>query len=64
MIIALNQILLLTNLQTSIQIAMHATVYICMQWRVPGQKKTWREIVENDCQARKLNWIVKDGGCR
>jgi len=26
-----------------------------MKWRVPGQEKTWREIVEKDCQARKLN---------
>jgi len=32
-------------------------------------KKTWREILENDCQARKLKrggmpWIVIDGGSR
>jgi len=31
-------------------------------------KKTWREIVEKDCQARKwtgrMPWIVKDGGSR
>ena len=38
-----------------------------MKWRVasPGgrPKKTWKEIVEKDCQACKLNksmpWIVK-----
>jgi len=45
-----------------------------MKWRVPGQraKRTWREIVQKDCQARKLNrqeamdrsrWtkLIKDG---
>jgi len=28
-----------------------------MKWRVPGQEvdQTWREIVEKDCQACKLN---------
>jgi len=31
----------------------------CAKWRVPSlrgrPKKTWREIVEKDCQAHKLN---------
>ena len=30
-----------------------------MNWRVPGQevdpKRTWREVVQKDCQAHKLN---------
>jgi len=29
-----------------------------MKWRVPDRdrpKKTWREVVQKDCQARKLN---------
>jgi len=42
----------------------------CMEYEVEGArprgrpKKTWREIVEKDCQARKLNMpcIAKDGG--
>ena len=48
-----------------------------MKWRVPNQevsrpKRTWTEIVQKDCQARKLNmedamdhsrWrkLIKDG---
>ena len=44
----------------------------CMEYGAKGSKprsrpnKTWREVVEKDCQARKLNkevqWIVVDGG--
>jgi len=29
-----------------------------MKWRMPGQevnRRTWTEVVEKDCQARKLN---------
>jgi len=29
-----------------------------MKWRVPDQEvdqRTWREVVQKDCQARKLN---------
>jgi len=46
----------------------------CMEYEVEGArpigrpKKTWREIVEKDCQACKLNermpWTVIDGGSR
>jgi len=46
----------------------------CMEYEVGGArrrgrpKKTWREIVEKDCQACKLTgrmpWIVKDGNSR
>jgi len=48
----------------------------CMEYEVEGArprgrpKKTWREIVEKDCKARRLNredamsWIVVDGGGR
>jgi len=45
-----------------------------MEYEVEGArprgrpKKTWREIVEKDCQARGLNredaWIVLDGGSK
>jgi len=40
----------------------------CMEYEVEGPrqrgrpKRTWREAVEGDCQARKLLWIVVDGG--
>ena len=43
-----------------------------LEYKVDGSrprdrsKKTWREVVEKDCQARKLNrrmlWILVDGG--
>jgi len=46
----------------------------CMEYEVEGArskgrpKKTWREIVEKDRHAHKLNgkmsWIVIDGGSR
>jgi len=46
----------------------------CMKYEVEGArprgrpKKAWREIMEKDCQTRKLNrddyWIVIDGGSR
>jgi len=47
----------------------------CMEYEVEGPrprgrpKRTWREVVEKDCRAHKLNkeewrmlWIVVDGG--
>ena len=39
--------------------------YCYFQWGRP--KRTWREVVQKDCQARKLNrevllWIIFDGG--
>jgi len=46
----------------------------CLEYEVEGarptggQKRTWREVVQRDCQVHKLNredaWIVVDGGSR
>jgi len=39
-----------------------------MEYEVEGPrprgrpKRTWREVAEKDCQARKLLWIVVNGG--
>jgi len=42
------------------------TVKKCLEYEVDGQrpKRTWREVVEKDCQARKLNKEDATDHCR